>query len=759
MHGMSRGRWLIALSAALLALLLTICGVRFSGIDLFYVASGVVIFLGMAGQITGLSLVRRLVLILLLLASVWGLARVQQALPRNEVLERAFRARRTSPQRPDSSGSLDITGWAESSLPLTSLEGGGVWEQGALAVGRAGLFTAEHLISSVGSSVLSPTDSHDLSAIRARRGGNILGLLISVVGGGLSILVLLGLRGLVLVERRVKTLRLYRVLLLLVLFHVVYTTLGYEFLTHSFLMDVGAGASRISLSVSYILVLIWSFINGFRNKWIHYLSRSGKYVAAAGCGAAFYLSLDLQQLYRLGELTAYSAGAGAMIGAVASVAMIYSGMSLVSVLLHLPTAKLLDKKLRELRSLQGLGEPVSSSFDENRVAGKGASLALTLTGADMAWVMMETDEGRRVAGSAGAGAPLASEVDAGWYDLLEPAMEEADEALLVNNFPRSRLVEGSGPLEESVGSLMATRLRTAEGCMGMLLVASAGKFEFMEEERGLFENFASQVAMGIQNARLVEANIERERFKEELNLARNIQKGLLPAKIPKVPGYGLAADSIASNHVGGDYFDVIPLEDGRIALAIADVSGKGAAAALLMSALQATLHTLLRKPAPPDKVVYELNQLTCQRMPEDKFITFFLGLLTPSSGSLSYCCAGHDPPLLVSSGGDARELTSGGLVLGIMPDSHYARGETTLDPGDVLVLYTDGVTETLEEGSSETPSEFGRDRLTGTVVRHRAEGVRLLFDTLLSLLDSFRGQGPRTDDITALIVKRLEEST
>jgi serine phosphatase RsbU (regulator of sigma subunit) len=660
------------------------------------------------------------------------------------------------PVLPDSAETLDISGWADGVLPVSALRQGSVVEQGALALGRASLFTAEHLITSVGSSALSPSDSQDLSAMRAGRGGRALGLLLTLTAQGLSILILLGLRNLVLVERRVKTLRTFRILLILVLFHVVYVTLGWEFLTHTLLVQVGGGTSRVSVSVPYILVLIWAFVNGFRNKWIHYLSRSGKYLAAAGCGLAFYMSLDLQQLYRLGELTAYSSGAGAVTGVVASVAMVYSGMSLVSVLLHLPTAKLLDKKLRELRSLQGLGETVYSTYDEERVAGKGAELALTLTGADMAWVVLESGDGRRLAGSAGAGGTLARQLDGSWYDALESAMDAREGALLVNNFPRSRLRQGSGRLSGSVGSLMASRLRTADESIGILLVASSGKFAFMEEERGLFENFAAQVAMGVENARLVEANIERERFQEELNLARGIQKSLLPEELPEVPGYSIAADSIASNHVGGDYYDVIPLEDGRVALAIADVSGKGAAAALLMSALQATLHTLLRRPSPPEDVVAMLNEQTCRRMPADKFITFFLAFLDPASGTLTYCCAGHDPPLLVGGSGDAAELTSGGLVLGVAPGAEYASGRTTIAPGDLLVLYTDGVTETMERTVGEEVREFGRERLRRTVARHREESSREVFSSLLRVLDSFRGELPRTDDVTALIVKRIE---
>lgn len=729
---------------------------RFSGIDLFYVAAGVVVFLGMAGQFSGLSLVRRLLLILLLLTAAWGLARLQQTLPGDRVLEDEFISHRTAAETTGAPEPLDISGWAERSLPLSSLEDGSAVEQGVLALGRAGLFTAEHLISSVGSSALSPTDSQDLSSMRVGRGGRVLGLLTSVVAAGLSIMILLGLRDLILVERRVKTLRLLRVLLILVLFHVVYATMGYDFLTHDLIMNVGAGANRVSVSVPYVLVLLWSFINGFRNKWIHYLSRSGKYLAAAGCGLALYLSLDLQQLYRLGELTAYSPGAGAVTGVVASVTMVYSAMSLVAVLLHLPTAKLLDRKLRELRSLQGLGETVYSTFDEERVARKAARLAQSLTGADMAWVVIDSEEGRRVAG---AGAPMASKVEQGWIDALEPAVASVSKALLINNFPRSRLFEGSGPLQGAVGSLMACGLRTADGAIGLLLVASSGKFGFMEEERGLFENFAGQVAMGIQNARLVEANIERERFQEELNLARGIQKSLLPAAIPEVRGYSIAADSIASNHVGGDYYDVIPLQDGRVALAIADVSGKGAAAALLMSALQATLHTLLRRPAPADEIVGMLNEETCRRMPEDKLITFFLAVLEPRTGRLAYCCAGHDPPLLVRRDGTTEQLNSGGLVLGVFPGAEYAAGSAAMDPGDLLVMFTDGVTETMEEKAGEEVSEFGRDRLARTMVHHRSESSREIFASLLRVLDSFRGEAARTDDVTALIVKRMEDST
>jgi sigma-B regulation protein RsbU (phosphoserine phosphatase) len=207
--------------------------------------------------------------------------------------------------------------------------------------------------------------------------------------------------------------------------------------------------------------------------------------------------------------------------------------------------------------------------------------------------------------------------------------------------------------------------------------------------------------------------------------------------------------------MGGDYYDVIPLGGGRTAVAIADVSGKGAPAAMLMAALQASLGTLLREDLAVDETVSRLNAALCGRMPDDTFITFFLGFIDTLKGTFQYCCAGHDPPLLCH--GDREEdiqvLDMGGLILGVMPDASYEMDTAVIRPGSRLLLYTDGITETM----SPEGEPFGVGRLRGFLARHCSDSAPGIIGSLTGLLENFREDGDQQDDVTALVVVRLAE--
>lgn len=258
------------------------------------------------------------------------------------------------------------------------------------------------------------------------------------------------------------------------------------------------------------------------------------------------------------------------------------------------------------------------------------------------------------------------------------------------------------------------------------------------------------MAQGLEEAR--ESERERERLEKELQLARQIQARLLPAAAPRVPGLDLAGLSFSAQEVGGDYYDFIPLSDGRVGLVIADVSGKGVPAALLMSAFRASLLSQALGGEAPGVLLERLNRFLHRSVESGRFVTAFLGLLDPATGRLHYSNAGHNPPVICAdAGADApRELSTGGFMLGAFADGIWESAEVVLNPGDLLVLYTDGVTEAQDP----TGDFWGEERLNAFLAQHRALGCAELAEALIQRVREFEGSTGPSDDITLLLARR-----
>ena len=257
----------------------------------------------------------------------------------------------------------------------------------------------------------------------------------------------------------------------------------------------------------------------------------------------------------------------------------------------------------------------------------------------------------------------------------------------------------------------------------------------------------------VENARLVEARLEKERLEEELRLARTIQERLLPAAMPEVAGADLAAMALPSRFVAGDYYEAIRLDSGQLLLAVADVSGKGMAAALLMANLQAGLHVLRGSGLDLPEATARLNRLVCENTDAAKFITFCWALYDadgPDAGRLRYVNAGHNPPMLVRADGRVEELTEGGLILGVLPTVSYQQGETRVAPGDLLVLFSDGVTEAPDADGEE----YGEACLANLLRKHRDGTAAQAVAAIRADVARFTDAAPLSDDRTVLALKR-----
>ena len=241
---------------------------------------------------------------------------------------------------------------------------------------------------------------------------------------------------------------------------------------------------------------------------------------------------------------------------------------------------------------------------------------------------------------------------------------------------------------------------------------------------------------------------EKELLEKELQVARQVQAGFLPRGAIEIEGFDVSTFFRPAKEVGGDYFDVIPLKKG-VGIVIADVSGNGIPAALVMANLHATLHVLIED-CSPEELVTRINRSIFEDTSPDLFVTFFFGVLDNSTGELEYVNAGHNPPLVVRQNGIVEELTQGGIVLGINPDSEFETGTVVLETKDIMFLYTDGLTEA---GLPEN-EPWGEDNLTDLLVRIRQESTDRMAELIVKEVeDSLKGV-IQTDDIALVLLKR-----
>lgn len=262
---------------------------------------------------------------------------------------------------------------------------------------------------------------------------------------------------------------------------------------------------------------------------------------------------------------------------------------------------------------------------------------------------------------------------------------------------------------------------------------------------------ASQVAIIIEKVMLHEQLVEKKRLEGQLEVAREVQLELLPASDPKVEGFDICAYNFSTEEVSGDYYDWVSIYEDQIGLVIADVSGKGVPAALLMAFLRASLRAAIHIGYAPHISMSKVNYLLWESIERNQFVTAFYGVLDATNKTLAYTNAGHNPPLLMNADGSARFIEHGGLPLGMFRATRYYEYYLPIDTGQTIVLYTDGVTEAVNAAGEE----YGRDRMAQVVREGRAASARELIDLLYQdILRWTDGRGSH-DDVTFFIIKAI----
>jgi phosphoserine phosphatase RsbU/P len=299
-------------------------------------------------------------------------------------------------------------------------------------------------------------------------------------------------------------------------------------------------------------------------------------------------------------------------------------------------------------------------------------------------------------------------------------------------------------------SELAVPIVSEAGVIGCLNVESDRPAAFTGDDAELLQFFASAAAVSIERALLHREVLEKQRIESQLRVAREVQAGLLPDAPPDLSGYDIAAVALPTGAIGGDYYDYVPLDGARLGMVVADVSGKGIPAALIMATFRAALRTEMRRQDQVSAVATQLNRVVLESRDASRFVTTVCGILDQESGRFTYVNCGHNPPLLLRASGGADTLRTGGPALGLFPDEGFEAGSACLAPGDSLVLYTDGVVEPADDSDAE----FGIERLAAAV---RGSHGQRAEDALRSVIDAtraFSGRDEYDDDFTLVVVKR-----
>jgi serine phosphatase RsbU (regulator of sigma subunit) len=325
------------------------------------------------------------------------------------------------------------------------------------------------------------------------------------------------------------------------------------------------------------------------------------------------------------------------------------------------------------------------------------------------------------------------------------------QAILIGNaMADTRFKEQQSVIQQRIHSAMCVPLWHDTDVLGLLYVDNtAAVVPFEESDLRIATFLAHLAAMKIRETEAHEELQKQQRLEAELKRAATLQQSLLPTGARTVGRMGIAGKNVPSFDVGGDYFDFVPSPDGRMVVALGDVAGKGMAAAFLMTDLRATMRAQVETERPIIELVSRLNRSIYQNVKGERFITLMTTMVNGETGEISYVNGGHNPPYLLRADGALETLTTGGLLLGIFPEAVYETASVTMRAGDVLTLYSDGVTE----ARSPDGEEYGEERLEAFLRSHHELAPEKLVGSLIEEIQKFTNAARLADDVTVVVIR------
>lgn len=336
--------------------------------------------------------------------------------------------------------------------------------------------------------------------------------------------------------------------------------------------------------------------------------------------------------------------------------------------------------------------------------------------------------------------------------VMDRVVDSASPALVGDASSEAWLADRTSVSSLGLRSIMCVPLISRAACIGLVYVDNrlqAGAFA--SEDLDLLQTVAAMACVAIENARLHSVEIDQARLERELEVAREVQTSLIPQAAPAFPGYAIAGAWHAAREVAGDFYDFIPRPDGSLAVLIGDVTDKGVPAAFFMALARTSLRASLNTERSPQECITRANRLVCADAGSGMFVTLYLLCLGADGATADVVSAGHNPPLWVHAAtGEVSALPKGSLPLGIEEGAPYVQHRLSIEPGDVVLLYTDGVTDAMDRNGEA----FGLSRLKRVLRENHSNGAGEILSAVRNALEGFTGGLPQYDDVTLVGVKR-----
>jgi sigma-B regulation protein RsbU (phosphoserine phosphatase) len=411
----------------------------------------------------------------------------------------------------------------------------------------------------------------------------------------------------------------------------------------------------------------------------------------------------------------------------------------------------LRRAVTELTVLNELAAAIDSTMSTDQIMNLIVQKAIKAIQVEQGAIMMITEKASspmktliRGMDAASEGIPYRLGVSlTGW-------MLKNQKPLLIEDFASDERFRGVKVESSQIRSVLSVPLKVKDKMIGVInLINKKGGGSFTLDDQRLVGIIATQSAQVLENSRLYEEEKRLQQMERELQMARDIQQSLLPKENPTLPGAEIAGLSHPAREVGGDYYDFIELDQERLGVVIADVSGKGVPASLLMANIQATLRVQAATSASVKDCIAEANTALHKSTEADRYATLFYGILDIKEHSFTCTNAGHNPPILITQDGICRRLETGGIVLGMLAQMPYQEERVQLRPGDLLLMFSDGITEAMNEGEEE----FGEERLIKLLTDSHNLSPELLLERILAEVSTFTGGVPQQDDMTLVAIK------
>lgn len=501
------------------------------------------------------------------------------------------------------------------------------------------------------------------------------------------------------------------------------------------------------LIISIILIII----NSIKISWIAFLIKKDKVtllILSTVITVLFIVNLlnytEVNSSHKL--LTSFSPSIGQFTSIIMIYGVIYFSILFFTTLFHLPTAEAFDRKAQEVSSLQYFSKLITEVLDFKELIETITDLAVKICGADASWIIWKSGNEYQILANHNVGYVDANAVT---DVIIGRSKKNAIDLTAIHDLKK---IKTANLLSVNYNAALSSPLRTHNDVKGYLCVVRKGDLSFDEEDISAINTFSDYASVAIENARLVEESIEKERLEKELDVAREVQRKILPAKNPEFENLDISSVFIPAFEVGGDYYDFFEISDDKLGFVIADVAGKGISAAFIMAEVKGIFESLAKISSSPKELLVRANQILKRTLDRKSFVSAAYGVIDIRKEVLSIARAGHCPVLCIR-GNEVQNITPSGMGLGLDFSEHF---EKTLDEkvinlkaDDVIVLYTDGITE----AKNSKLEDFGTKHFEQILLENRKLDADEISNKVIQAVTLFSQSNSQHDDITLVILK------